>query len=135
MLSNDPAAVVRAIAVAIDRHDLAALAAHPGLDELVEHIPTLLAAFPDLMHTIEQQTVDGDVVATRAVMRGTHRGPLMGVAPTGKRIEALVLMMDRVVDDQIVLHYALPDWMAILGPIGVLPAFGPRHPAVAAGPA
>src|SRR6476469_9907249 len=83
-------AVIRAMAAAIDRHDLAALAAHPGLHELVEHIPMLLSAFPDLEHTVEEQTVSGDIVATRATIRGTHRGPLMGAAPTGRRIEAMV---------------------------------------------
>ncbi len=133
MRVDDHAAVVRAMTAAIDCHDLAALAAHAGLYELVEHIPTLLAAFPDLTHTIEQQTVDGDVVATRAVVRGTHRGPLLGVAPTGRRIEAMVLMMDQVVDDRIIRHYALPDWIAILGPIGALPAFGPNHATVSEG--
>jgi predicted ester cyclase len=117
------AAVIGAMIAAIDRHDMAALAAHPGLSETVEKIPTLLAAFPDLKHTIEQQIVSGDIVATRAVIRGTHRAPLMGVAPTGRRIEAMVLLMDTVVDGKIVLHYALPDWLAILVPIGALPAF------------
>jgi predicted ester cyclase len=87
----------------------------------------LLAAFPDLTHTIEQQVVDGEVVATRATIRGTHQGPFMGVAPTGRYIESMVLMMDRVVDSKIVLHHAVPDWLPILVPIGALPAFRPSH--------
>jgi predicted ester cyclase len=113
------------MAAAIDRHDLAALAAHPGLHELVEHIPMLLSAFPDLAHTVEEQTVSGDLVTTRATIRGTHRGPLLGAAPTGRRIEAMVLMLDTVADGKIVLHYALPDWLAILGPTGAIPALAP----------
>jgi ketosteroid isomerase-like protein len=122
--ASDPrAAVIRAMLAAIDRHDLAALAAHPGLYETVEKIPSLLVAFPDLKNTIEQQFVAGDIVVTRAMMRGTHRGPFMGVAPTGTRIEAMVLMLDTVVDGKIVLNYALPDWLATLVPIGALPAF------------
>ncbi len=123
-VSDARGAVVRAMAAAIDRHDVAALAAHPGLHELVRHIPALLAAFPDVTHTIEEQTVSGQVVTTRATIRGTHRAPFMGVAPTGKRVEAMVLMVDTVVDGTIVLHYALPDWLAILVPIGAIPALG-----------
>lgn len=126
-VSDARAAVIRAMLAAIERHDMAALAAHPGLSETVQYIPALLAAFPDLKHTIEEQIVSGEVVATRAVMRGTHRGPFMGAAPTGRRIEAMLLLMDTVVDGKIVLHYALPDWLATLVPIGVLPAFGPAQ--------
>jgi predicted ester cyclase len=51
----------------------------------------------------------------------------MGAAPTGQRIEAMVLMLDTAVDGTIVLHHALPDWLAILGPTGAIPALGPSH--------
>jgi len=33
-----------------------------------------------------------------------------------------VIAVDRVVDGKIVLHYGLPDWLAMLGPIGAVPA-------------
>lgn len=105
--SDAHGAVIRVMTEAIDRHDLAALAVHPGL-----------SAFPDHEHTVEEQAISGNIVTTRAVIHGTHRGPLMGAAPTGTRIEAMVLMMD----GKIVLHYALPDWLAILMPIGAIPA-------------
>ncbi|BDG08286.1 ester cyclase [Anaeromyxobacter paludicola] len=43
-------------------------------------------AFPDLKPTILQSWVDadGDTCFTRWRMTGTHRAPLMGIAPTGK---------------------------------------------------
>ncbi len=43
----------------------------------------------------------------------------------------MVLMLDTVVEGKIVLHYALPDWLSVLVPIGAIPAFGP-HPTMAA---
>src|SRR5688572_11799757 len=49
-------------------------------------IQGFLAAFPGLHHAIEDQVADGDRVATRIVVRGTHQGDLMGIAPTGKDV-------------------------------------------------
>ena len=45
-----------------------------------------LAAVPDLHHEIEDQFVREDSVVSRATARGTHRGEMMGIAPTGKPI-------------------------------------------------
>jgi predicted SnoaL-like aldol condensation-catalyzing enzyme len=43
-------------------------------------------AFPDSRFTIEQMIAEGDAVATRWIVRGTHKGDLLGNAPTGKQI-------------------------------------------------
>ena len=43
-------------------------------------------AFPDFHSTIEDQIAEGDKVATRWTIRGTHQGEFRGIAPTGKQI-------------------------------------------------
>ena len=118
-------AVVRAVLDALDRQDLEALREHPGLYETVQYIPNMWAAFPDMRHTVELQFADGNMVATCVEVRGTHQGAFMGAAPSGRDVSFLVLMMNRVEDGKIVLHYGLPDWMAILPPIGVMPDLAP----------
>jgi steroid delta-isomerase-like uncharacterized protein len=50
-------------------------------------------AFPDVRGTIEQRLVDGQRVAGEIVWRGTHRGPLMGMPPTGKPIEVRAVLI------------------------------------------
>jgi predicted ester cyclase len=120
-------AIVCAVLEATDRHDLDALEAHPGLYETVRHMPAFWSSFPDARHTIDQQFTSGDMVATRSTARGTHFGTFMGVAPTGKEVSFMVLSMDRVVDDKIVLHFAVPDIFSLLVSLGVLPAPGPTR--------
>ncbi|HEX6746514.1 MAG TPA: ester cyclase [Longimicrobium sp.] len=44
-----------------------------------------LAAFPDLHFTVHETVAAGDVVCVRWTAEGTHRGPLLGVEPSGAR--------------------------------------------------
>jgi predicted ester cyclase len=43
------------------------------------------SAFPDARMTIKEQVGEGDAVVTRWTGTATHRGALMGVAPTGQQ--------------------------------------------------
>src|SRR5438874_8372174 len=56
-----------------------------GRDGFKQLVTTYRTAFPDLTLTIDEQIAEGDIVVTRWSGRGTHRGELMGVAPTGKQ--------------------------------------------------
>ena len=47
----------------------------------------LLGAFPDATMEINEQLAERDLVATRKTLRGTHRGELWGLPPTGNRVE------------------------------------------------
>ncbi len=52
-----------------------------------EQIAAFHAAFPDLTVTVAEQMSDGERVMTRVTFRGTQSGDLLGLAPTGKRID------------------------------------------------
>jgi predicted ester cyclase len=43
-------------------------------------------AFPDLHMHADEVLVSGDKTVTRVTATGTHRGELMGMPPTGKRV-------------------------------------------------
>ena len=55
--------------------------------ESMRGLATMLrTAFPDLRFTIEELVAEGEVVAGRLTMSGTHEGPLMGMPPTGRSV-------------------------------------------------
>src|SRR5512143_1050905 len=56
-----------------------------------QRIAGLHAAFPDFRLTIEDMLAEGDRVAFRGVIRGTHEGAFMGIAPTGKQLTAFAM--------------------------------------------
>jgi predicted ester cyclase len=42
------------------------------------------SGFPDIQWSLEEMVAEGDKVAARFIMRGTHQGAFFGVPPTGK---------------------------------------------------
>ena len=57
-----------------------------GPEGFKEFVTTMRTAFPDLYVTIEDIIGEGDIVAVSVTMRGTFKGELMGMAPTGKQL-------------------------------------------------
>lgn len=64
----------------------------PGPESVKEEVLAFRAGFPDARIRIEQMISEGDTVAFRFVLRGTHQGPFAGFAPTGK--EAILTGVD-----------------------------------------
>ena len=65
----------------------------------------LRPAFPDLQVEIIMMVAEGDKVVTRKLLKGTHNGPLMGIAPTGKSITIGVIDIFTVADGQLKEHW------------------------------
>ncbi|MGH2531790.1 MAG: ester cyclase [Thermomicrobiales bacterium] len=76
------------------------------------------SAFPDLHLTIESMVGEADYVVYRFVARGTHKGPFMGVPPSGRRIEVDGISMDRLRDGQTIERWLQYDTVALLQQIG-----------------
>src|SRR3954454_6347861 len=79
-----------------------------------------LASFPDWHSTFEELIVEGDRVAERWTGRGTHRGELWGIPPTGKRVEGPGSVFYRIVDGKIVEFRAQFDMMGLMQQLGAV---------------
>jgi predicted ester cyclase len=82
-----PADLDRHLAVGVVQH---APKAAVGIDAVRRALAGWLAALPDLHLVIEDLVTDGDHLIARLVLSGTHRGPLAGVPPTGRRVQVPV---------------------------------------------
>jgi len=94
----------------------------PGLEGLKETLTRIRSAFPDSQWTVDEQIAEGDKVVTRFTARGTHRGPLAGVAPSGRFVTVPCMSIDRIVAGQIVESFELFDQLGMFQAIGTLPA-------------
>jgi steroid delta-isomerase-like uncharacterized protein len=84
-------------------------------------IGMMRGGFPDIQWTLEETICEGEKVAARFTMRGTHRGPFMGVPPTGKKIEVQAMNLYRISGGQFVEERGQPDLLALLQQIGAAP--------------
>jgi steroid delta-isomerase-like uncharacterized protein len=64
---------------------------------------------------------EGDKVAARFIMRGTHWGTFFGVPPTGKPIEVQAMNFYRLSAGQFVEERGQPDMLGLLKQIGAVP--------------
>jgi steroid delta-isomerase-like uncharacterized protein len=92
-----------------------------GPEGVKEFVSSYLAAFPDARITVEQQLCEGDLVATRWTGRGTHKGELMGVQPTGKQVSVTGLTISRLFGDKIVEEYQNWDTLGMLQQLEAIP--------------
>jgi predicted ester cyclase len=81
-----------------------------------------LSVFPDHRFEVDDAIADGQTVALRGTMTGTHEGELMGIAPTGKRVAAQQSHWFRVEVGKLVEHWAVRDDLSMLHQLGVLPS-------------
>ena len=78
-------------------------------------------AFPDLQYTIEEEMAERDLVITRFSARGTHHGPFLAAAPTGRSIAYTGVDINRIVDGQIVESWVNYDALGLLQQVGLVP--------------
>jgi predicted ester cyclase len=81
-------------------------------------------AFPDVVVTEEDLIAGGDKVVERSSAAATHKGAMMGTAPTNKRIRWSEIHIYRLQDGKIAEHWAEVSMMELLQQIGALPLLG-----------
>jgi predicted ester cyclase len=106
-----------------------------GPEGLKTQIALYRGAFPDLRMTIDSQVCEGDMVCTRWTARGTHRGPLMGMAPTQRQATVTGIEIDRVQNGKIVERWIQWDQMGMLQQLGLVPTMRPEAGGAGARPA
>ena len=77
--------------------------------------------FPDIQWTLEEMIAEGDMVAARFTMRGTHQGAFFGVPPTERPIVVQAMNFYRLAGGQFVEERGQPDLLSLLQQIGAAP--------------
>ncbi len=93
-----------------------------GPESMRQVVVMLRTAFPDLHYIIEELVAEGDTVAGRVTMSGTHLGPYMGIAPTGRSFRQAQMHFVRFRDGKGVEHRAVRDDLGMMQQLGVIPA-------------
>ena len=81
-------------------------------------------AFPDFRLTIEDLVAEGETVVARWSGRGTHKGELNGIAPTGKQITISGISIGRFAGGKMAEAWVNWDALGFMQQLGVVPDLG-----------
>ena len=84
----------------------------PGLTGVRSFFSSLQAAFPDLHGRVDHVVFDGDKLVAAMTWQGTHDGPFLGAAPTGRQLTYSRIEIWRVRDGKLTEHWGYFDYQS-----------------------
>jgi steroid delta-isomerase-like uncharacterized protein len=100
-----------------ERH-LSPLLQAVDMDGQIKRLAGFRTAFPDITITVEEVIAEGDRVAFRSTMRGTHSGEFAGIPPTGTQITIGLVDIIRIENGRFVEQWGGPDLFDMLRQLG-----------------
>jgi steroid delta-isomerase-like uncharacterized protein len=111
--------------VAHDLYDHAAVPEHQhGIEGFKHIIAWVRAISSDNRYEIDDIIAEGDRVAVRMTVSGTHTGELRGISPTGRRFSVDYVHWFRLADEKVAELWAVRDDLTRLHQLGLVSAPG-----------
>lgn len=94
-----------------------------GREELAGLVLMWRTGFPDMQETVEDLISEGDKVTGRFLMRGTHRGEFMGIAPTGRSVTMSGIDIVRIANGKISEFWYAEQMLELMQQLDAAPDF------------
>ena len=92
-----------------------------GLEDLTALLTAFLGALPDLVAEEQDVIASDDLVVVRLIVTATHKGDLLGIPATGRRVQWNAIDIYRVTDDgKISEEWAADDMVAFASQLGAI---------------
>ena len=114
-----------------EHHDASTLDFGRGPESEKKRATLYRTAFPDLRLTIEDIIAEGETVMARWSCRGTHKGDLSGIAPTGKQINISGVTIARLANGKMAESWVNWDALGLMQQLGVVPELAKTKAAAA----
>jgi steroid delta-isomerase-like uncharacterized protein len=101
-------------------HDPNAAEEVRGLEGAKQFVGMFRSAFPDIVHTIEDQVTEGDKMVTRLRAHATHKSELMGIPPTGKEVTIEGISIWRIANGKIKECWFNYDVLGLMRQLGAI---------------
>jgi steroid delta-isomerase-like uncharacterized protein len=112
-------------------HDLSTPDVGRGPESEKKRVTLYRTAFPDLRLTVEDMIAEGETVTARWSCKGTHKGDLNGIAPTGKQFTISGISITQFVNGKMVEGWINWDALGLMQQLGVVPELGKAKAAAA----
>jgi steroid delta-isomerase-like uncharacterized protein len=91
-----------------------------GAEGLKQFLGMYFNAFPDMKVEIQDIFGEGEKIVSRVMGRGTHKGDLIGIPPTGKQVAIMVICTNRFEGGKIAEDWELFDMFGMMQQLGVI---------------
>lgn len=81
----------------------------------------LYDSFPDIHFTLDDMVVEGDKVAARWTLTGTHKGERWGIPATNKKLTMWAISIERIIGGKSVESWERWDTLGLMQQLGVVP--------------
>jgi steroid delta-isomerase-like uncharacterized protein len=92
-----------------------------SIEEDIPFNAMFLTAFPDFKASVDDMVAEGDKVAVRFTVSGTHEGPVLGIPATGKQVAMKGVSVKRLANGKVVEEWWLGDMLGMMQQLGVIP--------------
>jgi steroid delta-isomerase-like uncharacterized protein len=92
---------------------------HDGPEEVAAYFEESRTAFPDQRNELISLHHADDAVLVEAIIRGTHKGPLRSLPPTGREYELRILAMFIFEEDRLLCERVYFDQLTVLEQLGI----------------
>ena len=113
----------RCLAYYAPDHQIVSKPTPPGRKHIRAFFEGTFATWPDIQIVVENALAEGDWVMGRSISTATHSANVMGVPPTGKKVETSFWDLHRFDDDGLIVQtWNLMDGLAIMQQLGIVPS-------------
>ena len=90
-----------------------------GLKAAKKYMAEIFSAFPDVHMTIDDLVGEGDKVAVRFTVTGTHKGRFMGMPASNKKLKMWSIQIDRIANGKFVEGWERTDTLGLMQQLGL----------------
>jgi steroid delta-isomerase-like uncharacterized protein len=91
-----------------------------GTEAFKGFLAGLMEGLPDAVVTVDDMIAEGDKVACRWTMRGTHKGPLFGFPATEKQVEILGFTFYRIAGGRVAEESGIGNTLGLMQQLGAV---------------
>jgi steroid delta-isomerase-like uncharacterized protein len=92
-----------------------------GLKATKKYMDEIFSAFPDIHMKLDDAVAEGDKVAVRFTVTGTHKGKFMGAPATNEKMTMWSIQIDRIANGKFVEGWERTDTLGIMQQLGLIP--------------
>ena len=92
-----------------------------GLKATKRYMDEIFTAFPDIHMKLDDAVAEGDKVAVRFTVTGTHKGKFMSAPATNKKMTMWSIQIDRIANGKFVEGWERTDTLGLMQQLGLIP--------------